>query len=335
MHVRKSPVVFTLIWIALGLPVDGPAKAKNAGATATAPAGAVVLWTDPTDLKSRNLFYGPGGSGHVPHGPYTFVKEDMDGTNPKFVVKDADGTKWKVKMGNEARPETVASRLVWAVGYYANEDYLVPELQVGGMPARLHRGAKLVGPNGTVRNVRLKREDYRKIGTWPWRGDPFTGTRELNGLRTLMAVINNWDLKDENNSVYEQSGERLYVVSDLGASFGCPDRCLPKERAKGDLGEYSRSKFIRQVTPDTVSFQTPSRPDLPYLVNPKEYWQRVHLEWIGRKVPRADARWMGQLLACLSKQQIQDAFRAAGYSPQDVDAFTGVLQSRIAALTNL
>jgi hypothetical protein len=44
---------------------------------------------------------------------------------------------------------------------------------------------------------------------------------------------------------------------------------------------------------------------------------------------------MGQLLARLSKQQIQDAFRAAGYSPQDVDAFTGVLQSRIAALTNL
>ena len=35
--------------------------------------------------------------------------------------------KWRVKLGVEARPETVASRLVWAVGYYANEDYFLPE----------------------------------------------------------------------------------------------------------------------------------------------------------------------------------------------------------------
>ena len=116
------------------------------------------MWTDPVDITSRDLLYGPGGSAHVPHGPFTFVKEDLDGTSPKFVVKDGDGVKWKVKMGIEARPEIVASRIVWAVGYYASDDYFVPKLQVQGMPARLHRGQKLVGPNGTVCNVRLKRE---------------------------------------------------------------------------------------------------------------------------------------------------------------------------------
>ena len=38
-----------------------------------------------------------------------------------------------------------------------------------------------------------------------------------------MAVMNNWDLKDLNSSVYlthEDSPEEHYAVSDIGASFG-------------------------------------------------------------------------------------------------------------------
>jgi len=322
------------MWFSPGVPVAGAAKEKLREVEAQGPA---ILWTEPSDIASRDLFYGPGGSADVPHGTFTFVKEDLDGTNPKFVVKDQDGVKWKVKMGIEARPETVASRIVWAVGYHANEDYFVPELQVSGMPARLHRGQKLVGPNGTVHDVRLKKESAgeKKIGNWEWREDAFSGTRELNGLRTLMAVLNNWDLKDENNAIYREGGQRIYTVSDLGASFGCAGRCWPRDRTKGDLEKYSESKFIRHVAPDTIDFQTPARPRFVYLVNPKEYLNRVHLEWIGRHVPRADAKWMGDLLARLSPQQIHDAFRAAGYSQQDVDAFSTVLERRIAALIDL
>src|SRR5579864_6920801 len=160
-----------------------------------------VLWRDPTNIVSRNLFYGPGGANHQPRGPFTFIKEDLDGTNPKFVVRGGDGVKWKVKLGEEARPETVATRLVWAVGYFTDEDYFLPDLQVANMPPRLHRSQKLVGPGGTVHNVRLKRylKGEEKLGNWQWRQDRFTNTRELNGLRVAMAVLNNWDLKDENN----------------------------------------------------------------------------------------------------------------------------------------
>jgi hypothetical protein len=62
------------------------------------------------------LFYGSGGKDLEPRGPFTFVKEDLDGSNPKFVATAENGVKWKVKLGAEARPETAASRLVWAVG---------------------------------------------------------------------------------------------------------------------------------------------------------------------------------------------------------------------------
>jgi hypothetical protein len=123
-----------------------------------------------------------------------FVGEDLNGTNPKFDVRDSNDKKWRVKLGSEAQPEVGASRLLWAVGYTTNEDYFVRQLQVRKMPARLHRGQKLVGRGGTVLNVRLQRhpEHEKKVGDWNWRHNPFYGTREFNGLRVMMALIRNW-----------------------------------------------------------------------------------------------------------------------------------------------
>jgi hypothetical protein len=44
---------------------------------------------------------------------------------------------------------------------------------------------------------------------------------------------------------------------------------------------------------------------------------------------------MGQLLSRLSPEQIRDAFRAAGYSPQDANEFARIVQGRIAELSAL
>jgi hypothetical protein len=341
MHVRKHPTAaVALACMALALSASAASKEKPAPGKKTEASGPALLWTEPGNLESRDLFYGPGGQKDAPAGPFTFVKEDLDGSNPKFEIKDSNGVKWKAKLGNEAQPETAATRIVWAVGYYATEDYLVPDLQVNGMPARLKRGWKLVGLNGTMHNVRLKKEpghNEKKIGEWRWRSNAFTGTRELNGLRTLMAVINNWDLKDVNNAIYQDRDhdQRIFLVSDLGATFSCAGRCWPRARTKGDLEKYRQSKFIRKTGEDTVSFACPARPTFEYLVGPREYWGRVRLEWIGKNVPRADAKWMGGLLSRLSSRQIHDAFRAAGYSGQDLDGFSEVLEQRIAALRDL
>ena len=144
-----------------------------------ATAGPQLMWTNPADIRSRDLYYGSGGATDVPGTHFSFLKEDLDGTNPKFDVKDEYGVKWKVKLGIEAKPETAATRIVWAVGYHTNEDYFVSQIRVNGMPAHLHRGRDLVGADGTVRDARLKRESpgEKKIGTWSWRDNPFSGTR--------------------------------------------------------------------------------------------------------------------------------------------------------------
>lgn len=344
---KKIMHVVTIFLVAAGLSVPAVCATKK---TAPEPpnrgeitdSGSAVLWRDPVDIASRNLLYGPGGEKHQPRGPFTFVKEDLNGTNPKFDVRGGDDVKWRVKLGEEARPETVATRLIWAIGYFTDEDYFVPDLQVANMPPRLHRGQSQVSPDGSVHNVRLKRhlKGEEKLGNWQWRVDPFANTRELNGLRVAMALINNWDLKDENNKVYEfdrhgEDPEQVYAVSDLGASFGTTGRSWTRATSKGNLHSYIHSKFITKVTPEYVDFKTPSRPKFIFLVNPREYTSRTHLEWIGRHIPRDDARWLGQMFARLSPAQIRDAFRAAGYTPEEVEAFATVLEGRIAELNSL
>jgi len=84
-----------------------------------------------------------------------------------------------------------------------------------------------------------------------------------------------------------------------------------------------------------VDFESPSRPTLIESVNIPVYMRRLDLRWIGRRIPRDDAKWMGQVLAQLSPEQIRDAFRAAGYSAQEVEEFAAVVQDRIARLNAL
>jgi hypothetical protein len=254
----KAPGLwFVAALLILGCCAWGASKKLDSGESVTGPA---VLWRDPVDIRTRNLYYGAGGQTHEPRGAFKFLNEDMKGSSPKFEIAGEDGVKWKAKLGIEVRPEIAASRLLWAVGYFAGEDYFMPIVKIEDM-RHLHRGSKWVQNGDTVHDVRLKRHlTEEKIGTWSWRDCPFAGTREWYGLRVLMAVINNWDLKDVNNSVYQVRGpqpEQHYVVSDLGASFGTTGL---SRSAKGNLEEYRRSKWIHGVSGGYVDFNVPSAP---------------------------------------------------------------------------
>jgi hypothetical protein len=297
--------------------------------------GPGTLWREPLDIASRDLYYGPGGKEHEPKPPYQFVKEDLAGTSPKFTITDAGGKKWKVKLGQEARPETAASRFAWAVGYFTADDYLIKDFKVTGLPITLHRGQDLIGKDGVIKLARFKRESGKKVGIWDWRDPYWANTRELDGLKVIMALLNNWDLKNVNNAVYEKNGERYFEVSDLGASFGTPGRDHPMSKSKDNLEEYKKSQFIKSESGDTVDFSTPARPRFVYMVDPKEYAMRVRMESLGHNIPKEHARWIGQLLQRLSPRQIRDAFRASGYSDNEADQFANVLENRIKQLTDL
>lgn len=337
----RASSAYLLIVLSLAILSPQAALASDPSDGTVPSAGSSAILWNKVDVSSQNLFYGPGGKDHEPHGKMTFSEEDKTGSNPKFDVVDQDGTKWKVKMAVEARPETAASRLLWAIGFFSNEDYFVHELKVDGVPAQLLRGREKIDRDGTMRDVRLKRylDDQKKIGSWHWKKNPFAGSREFDGLRVMMALLNNWDLKDVNNGILEikskTSPHQIYLVSDLGATFGTTGRSLTQAKSKGNLEEYRRSKFIRKVTDEHVDFNVPTRPSLIFVFGVPTYISRVRMGWIGKHIPRTHAKWVGEELSKLSHEQIRDAFRSAGYTPEEVEGFAQVVENRIGELKKL
>jgi hypothetical protein len=269
-----------------------------------------VLWREPVDIKSRDLFYGPGGPNHQPHGKLSFIKEKFNGVNPKFDVHDEDGTRWAVKIGNEAKPETAATRLVWAVGYFTNEDYYLSELNVAG-DMNLRRGGAL-RHRTQLKDLRLKRhtEGEHEIADWGWEDNPFVGTRELNGLKIMMELICNVDLKSPNQHVYDINGvEQRYIAADLGSSFGMAGKTM--FYTKGVLKDFQSRPLIKDAGPEFIDF------------------------WRFKHIPREHAKWIGGYLAQLSDDQIRDAFRAAGFSPREIEGYTQKVREKINELVNL
>jgi hypothetical protein len=325
-----------IVAVASSLPVlayEAP-KPKTFSAAAKRRVSTGALWRS-REIRSLNLIYGPGGKEHQPAGTFTFVKEDKGGTAPKFEVIDQQGVRWKAKLGEETKSETAASRLVWAAGYFTDEDYYLPKLRVKKL-AKLSRGRQFVSADGVLRGVRLERsvKGQKKGANWSWFKNPFVGTKEFDGLRILMALINNWDLKEVNNAIYGEKGQGpRYVVSDLGASFGETGNSIT--RSKSNLDDYAGTEFVQKVTPEYVDFFLSSRPFFPTVVDVPNYLTRTKMQDVAKHIPRTHAKWLGQLLGQLSAEQIRDCFRAAGYSQEEVAGFAKVVQGRIADLNRL
>lgn len=300
-----------------------------------------VIWQDPGDIASKNLFFGSGAEDGQPKPPFKFLDQDKHDSNPKFDVEDADGHKWRVKLGAEARPEIVSSRLLWAVGYFTEDDYVLPTATVPGL--HLHRTAHSVENGDEVIDARFARKPSgeKRIASWRWKENPFSGTRELNGLRVMMAVLNSWDLKSENNAVYsdKKTGQQIFLVSDTGASFGTNSTRMQNANGKGNVKKYAESKFITHESETEVSFGTPAPPNDLLMESggmlAPLYFKRLGYDWIGRDIPRADARWIGSLLGQLSHQQLVDALRAGHFTPDEIDKYVAILEQRIADLKSL
>ena len=341
MQSAKNTLFFSVILMLLMLSASATAQKKDKHtdkeqAKEEATNLPAVIWRDPGDITSLNLLYGAGGKEHAPdpNGQFTFIKEDMNGTSPKFDIKDDQGVEWKVKLGQEPQSETAANRLMWAAGYFVDEDYYLEQFKVTDIP-KLRRGAQFVTADGTVHAARLKRKvkGIKNLGTWSWFQNPFLDKQEFNGLRVMMALVNNWDLKEINNAVEATQGERRYMVTDLGASLGKTGG--PAARSKSVLKDYESSKFVEKATPEFVDLVMNSRPSVLSAINVPNYTSRSRMEAITKHIPRADAKWLGQRLSQLSEEQIRDCFRAAGYTPEEVEGYTEAVRKRIAELIAL
>jgi hypothetical protein len=269
------------------------------------------MWRQPSDIQSRNLLAGPGGDAMKPDVSHvTFIDQKEGGYSTKYRVRDAAGNEWVAKVGREAQPETSANRLLWAVGYETEINYLIPHLVIDG--------------KGSFDNVRLEArpKGVKRTGNWKWDDNPFKGTPEFQGLKIMMLLINNWDMKDSNNQILatrkEATGEDelLYIISDLGGSFGKTGGAISRSRNKPS--DYVKANFIEKVKGETIAFH--------YSGKNKKLFDNISI---------ADARWLSALLGRLSDEQIKDAFRAANYSSADVEELSSAFRERINTLAAL
>ncbi len=332
--------ILVCLVLALGFSSTAFAKKKKK----PAPTGTPVLWRDPGDISARDLRFGPGSAELAPRPPFTFVKEDPTGASPKFRVKDANGVSWTLKYGIEAQSETVSTRLVWAMGYFAEEAYYLDRVEVANLP-KLSRGQEFVS-GSTVRGVRLepRRKGVTRGAIWDWLKNPFVGTRELDGLKVLMVLLANYDTRLENNRVLHQKNpeteemEARYVVTDIGATLGKVGG-LGGKRIKNSLADFQASKFIVGVSNGIVEFDYSTSPQgagkFAGFFNRGYAKSQANKEKAMRHIPVENARWIGEMLSRLKEDQLHDAFRAAGYDDATRKGFVKVLRERIKALASL
>lgn len=105
--------------------------------------------------------------------------------------------------------------------------------------------------------------------------------------------------------------------------------------SKDNADDYFTAKFIDKLRADQVDFEMSSRPFFLLSINAPNYIERTKMQKIVKEIPRADARWLGDLLGQLSAVQVADAFRAAGYSQEQITLYTAKVRERIAALKGL
>lgn len=271
-----------------------------------------VLWEE-VNTASLDLYNGPGGEAMQPDiSRVEFIKEDTQGHNKKYRIKDAKGQIWVAKFGSEAQPETAAVRLLYGLGYKTEINYLVPTLTIPG--------------KGTFKNARLEArpDNVERLDEWKWKDNPFVGTNELQGLKIMMVFLTNWDLLDLQNKVLQVTNngvvEHHFVISDLGATFGkLGNNNLPfffrLGRKTNDPGTWYEAGFVSGVKGGMIDFDFKGK-------------GRGLMEGISV----AHGRWLATRLAQLSDKQLNDAFRAANYSPDEIKLLREGVRERTAEL---
>ncbi len=321
--VRMLTVVLVVV---LSATADDPAPRLYSGIPSIA-RGQSVIWHDPGSVEQLDFRYGIGGAELEPKPPFSFVKEDMSGSNPKISVRDANGRTWVIKFGAEASPDTFATRIVWAVGYWVEPNYFVMDGVISGVH-HLTRARREVDEQGHFHNGRFQlrsaKPEYLANINWNWDNNPFVGTKELNGLKIMMMLVSNWDDKDfrdavsrgANTAIYRDGERYIYFIDDWGASMGRWGKILT--RSKWNCTEYDRQskELIKGVENGAIDWGYAG--------------QHTHLMTDGIRV--SDVKWLMQYLGRVTDRQLYTGLISSGASEEDAGFCAEGLRTRIQEL---
>jgi hypothetical protein len=263
-----------------------------------------------------------------PKPPFTFLREDTSGTQPKLFVRDAAGATWNVKFGFEVHNESFCWRIVQACGYFAEPSFFIGEGKIENFRP-LTRLTPDLQSDGHFRSARFQFRDpalkFVKTHNWRWDRPPFAGTRELDGLKVLIMLFSNWDNKDArvgdkggpNTGEFLRGNERIAAFTDWGSGMG----------KWGDQAGGNSNWNCVDFTAQTPQFVVKN--DQKQVIFG---WKGVINEGFSTGIPPSHVAWLMERLGNIPDAQLHDWLRAAGGNDSEVDCFAKALRTRIEQL---
>ncbi|MBI3278986.1 MAG: hypothetical protein HYZ57_03990 [Acidobacteria bacterium] len=300
----------------------------------TEPAGpGPFLWRDPGQVEALDLFGGPAGREGAPQPPFVFQEEPKGGTWPKVLVTDANRRTWEVKFGPETKAEAFSTRLLWAVGYLVEPNYYVPSGKIDSLGAISARAEAMIsrsnGNSFKEARFELRNPGYLPVvgQNWAFTNNPFQGRPEFSGLKVMMMLLSNWDVKDARSSdgpntlIMEKEldggdHEFHYIISDWGGTMGRWGAI--GTRSVWDCGGYRAQTphFVEGVDHGRILFG----------------WNGKRREDIVHGISLNHLQWLMRYLGRVADGQVRDALAASGATASEMDCFTAAVRNRIEQL---
>ena len=200
------------------------------------------LWVAPE--RTRDLFWGVGGDAPRPRSqsrPTRSSRSNAAASAWAMTVEGPGGRKWSAKLPPEASTEVVASRLLWGVGYHQPPIYYVGRWNA--------EGASDQNPQlpGRFRESKPDLHGLDAKDIWSYYQNPFVGTRELNGLLVLQAMLG--QLRSEGRAeraLHSEGAVRRRVALVRGARPRAVVRAHRRARRAARRSEGLRGDAVHQ-----------------------------------------------------------------------------------------
>lgn len=318
-----------LLAASLGLTVLAGLSPQPNQSAPVAPGAPPVLWSDPGRVEALDFAAAARGAKIAPRAPFRFAAQPGMGTSAKVEVIDANGQRWRVKSGPEARAESFLTRFVSALGYFAEITWFVESGVIEGAPRGLKPG--VIDEQGRFRWVsfELMEAGARFVPeAWTWSTSQFRGRPEFQALKVLIMLVSNWDNKDgtdrwrgSNVGVLESAGVTYHFVNDWGQS----------------LGSWKRAWFRIGTVWDCAAFaaQTGAFVDGAHRGVVRFGYRGQHTSGFADDIRVDDVRWLMQYLGRITDAQIRTGLLVSGASREEQECFVAALRKRIEMLRKI
>jgi hypothetical protein len=287
-----------------------------------------TLWRDPGEIERLDFTHATGPE-NPPRPPFHFVRERLSGTSPKATVLDSAGVKWRIKGGPEVRAESLATRLVGALGYHVEPTWFVASGKIEGARS-LTRAARLIRPDGSFSNASFERRDPNLKPLpedWAWNNNPFIGTDQLNGLKVLVMLVADWDNKDvrdrrigSNTGILERRidgrEQLVYAVKDWGQTLGGWGPGLKPNAWNCERFTAQTKTFLQGHKGNYLSFGFTGQ----------------HTTDFKNDITIENVRWLMRYLDRITDTQLHSGLKASGATPEEMACLATQLGERIKQL---